>query len=270
MHSVVNPASLEAALDDALRRFDGASPVTAQVHHQLGIDRAAQEARGRFRMRLVLEVAAEEGAPAESALDFACAVEMVHQAALIHDDIAAGMHERATRATIWRHFGLAHGINSGDALAALAYLHVLTPSARSAAETVRATRILHQATYAMCAGRAREIALSGTTAEIADVVAMIDARDAALFGAACELGALAAKAGDRAAAYERLGRSCGLAMQLERDLSGRDPDRFRLRDAAAEAARAAFARADDVANEAGIDPSGRVRRLFGDRARRAL
>jgi geranylgeranyl diphosphate synthase type I len=51
--------------------------------------------------------------------------------------------------------------------------------------------------------------------------AMIGGKTAALFGAACELGALAVGAdAARAAAYARLGRSYGIAFQIEDDVLG--------------------------------------------------
>jgi geranylgeranyl diphosphate synthase type I len=54
-----------------------------------------------------------------------------------------------------------------------------------------------------------------------DYRAMIGGKTAALFGAACELGALAAGAdADRARAYARLGRIYGIAFQIEDDVLG--------------------------------------------------
>jgi geranylgeranyl diphosphate synthase type I len=56
---------------------------------------------------------------------------------------------------------------------------------------------------------------------MADYRAMIEGKTAALFGAACELGALAAGAGtERAAAYAGLGRAYGVAFQIEDDVLG--------------------------------------------------
>ncbi len=81
--------SLEAALERAVARFDDGSPASAQIRYHFGF--GSGERRGkRLRSRLVLEVAAEEGAPAEAALDAACAVEILHEFSLVHDDIEDG------------------------------------------------------------------------------------------------------------------------------------------------------------------------------------
>jgi geranylgeranyl pyrophosphate synthase len=183
MSSAVEPDSLLQSLDAAIRRFDGRSPVTEQVRFHVGTTAGTP-----LRMQLVLAVAAAEGAHPEAALDAACAVEILHHCALVHADVAAG-GERGVPAR----FGLAHGINAGDALSALAYLQLVTAPTRPPERTVAMTRVLHEANYALCAARA-----AGESA------------DGVLLGAACELGALAA-GGDaaRARAYARFGRSFG-------------------------------------------------------------
>ena len=144
-------------------------------------------------MELVLAVATVEGGVPGDAVDAACAVAILHHPGLVHADLD-GDREPSVPA----HFGSAPGINAGDALLALAYLHVLdSPAARPAARTVAMTRTLHEANYALCAG------LPG-----------------ALLGAACELGALAAGCPtDRAASYGRLGRSSAVAAESDSDVT---------------------------------------------------
>ena len=76
--------SLEAALEAAVRRFDGTSPVTPQVHHHFGYAGDAAGTYPRQRMQLVLEVVAEEGGAAEDGLDVASAVEILHNSTVVH------------------------------------------------------------------------------------------------------------------------------------------------------------------------------------------
>jgi geranylgeranyl diphosphate synthase type I len=182
MSSAVKPDSLAAALDAALRRFDGASPVTEQVHYHFGESDPARRDDARRWMELVLTVAQAEGG-AERATDAAAAVAILHQYTRVHADVGA-----AGGSSVSAHFGLAHGINAGDALSALAYLQLLVDPAveRPAEQTVAMTRALQEANYAMCGGT-----------------------PGALLGAACELGALAAGASpERAQTYGRIGRAC--------------------------------------------------------------
>ena len=197
------------------------------MRYQLGFDGTGEQER-RLCLRLVLAVAEVEGGRPEDALDAACAVEIVYQFSLVHDDIEDGIPVRSGRDAVWSKFGLAHGINAGDALCAVAYLALLEGAApRSPEQTVGMTRVLLEAQLAMCGAQARTIA-----------GAAIDAKGA-LLGAACELGAVSAGAGsERANAYARLGR------------------------AYATACTTASAEADALAASFGLDRDGRVRSLF--------
>jgi geranylgeranyl pyrophosphate synthase len=194
---VVEADSLEAALEAAIRRFDGTSPVTPQVHYHFGYAGGAAGGRPPRHMQLVLEVVAEEGGRTSDGLDVACAVEILHNSTVVHDTVESGA---------WSRFGLAHGINAGDALSAIAYLQLLEgPSPRAAEQTVLMTRALHAANFELCGGD-----------------------KAAIFAVACELGALVAGASpERARAYADLGRMAGgpvqdaIAAEARIDASGR-------------------------------------------------
>jgi geranylgeranyl diphosphate synthase type I len=214
--------SLEAALERAVTRYDGGSPMDAQIRYHFGFGGAERRGK-RLRSRLLLEVAEEEGARADDVLDAACAIEILHEFSLVHDDIEDGDRLRRGRETAWARFGVAHAINAGDALCAVAYLALLDGTATRPAElTIAMTRALHEAHFAMCAGQGRDIAAEAAPLVTMDEYrAMIEGKTAALFGAACELGALAAGAGaERAAAYARLGHAYGIAFQIEDDVLG--------------------------------------------------
>jgi geranylgeranyl diphosphate synthase type I len=274
MHSVVERGDIEAALASAIHRFDGASPVTEQLHHHFGYLEPAGSPPSRVRMQLVLEVAAAEGGSPEDALDIGAAVEILHNYSLVHLDIADNDATRAGRDAVWRRYGLAHGINAGDALCALAYLEVLTASDRRQPErTLLMTHVLQEANYAMCAGQAADIAFDGAEQVGLDCyLTMIEDKTGALFGAACQLGALNAGADEqRAKAYARLGRTYGIAVQIADDLMGTSSRRWTYASVAAvtpgaaeprSAVRAYVAEADAVAHAAGIDADGRVRAFF--------
>ncbi|HYZ15887.1 MAG TPA: polyprenyl synthetase family protein, partial [Candidatus Acidoferrum sp.] len=221
MHSPPALDSLETALERAVSRFDDTSPAAEQIRYHFGFGEAR---RGkRLRSRLVLEVAEEEGGAPDDAIDAAIAVEVIHEFSLIHDDIQDGDRLRRGRETVWSRFGLAHGINTGDALCAVAYLALFEGTVKRPAErTIAMSRALLEAHLAMCAGQGRDIAFeTEPRVTMDDYRAMIGGKTATLFGAACELGALAADASpDRAAAYARLGRAYGVAFQIEDDVLG--------------------------------------------------
>jgi len=213
--------SLEAALERAVARFDDGSATSAQIRYHFGFGESARRGK-RLRPRLVLEVARVEGGSYEDAIDAACAVEIVHEFSLIHDDIEDGDRLRRGRETLWSRFGLAHALNTGDALCSVAYLALVDGSAMPPERKVAMNRVLLTAHLAMCNGQGRDIAFeTEPRVSMEDYRAMIGAKTAALFGAACELGALAAgAAAERAGAYARLGHAYGTAFQIEDDVLG--------------------------------------------------
>ncbi|MFN2459569.1 MAG: hypothetical protein ABR591_02580, partial [Candidatus Velthaea sp.] len=98
-------------------------------------------------------------------------------------DVSTGAATRFGRPAVWAAYGMAHGINAGDAMCALSYLTLLVPDGPRAPErTVGMTRRLHQATLEMCAGQSR-MSASGAEPRVDPLV-----------DAARELGALAASA----------------------------------------------------------------------------
>lgn len=147
--------SLATALADALRRFDGASPVTEQVHYHFDRSLPTRRSEAVEWMERVLAAAAAAGGAPERAIDAAVAVAILQQYAVVHADVNA-----ATGSSVRARFGLAHGINAGDALCALAYLQLLVDPAveRPASQRVAMTRALQEANYAMCGGRADALA----------------------------------------------------------------------------------------------------------------
>jgi len=65
------------------------------------------------------------GGEMESALDFAAAVELLHNALLVHDDIEDGDEMRRDQPALWVKYGIAHALNTGDYLLGAAYGAVL-------------------------------------------------------------------------------------------------------------------------------------------------
>jgi geranylgeranyl diphosphate synthase type I len=224
MPSALVQDNFEEALEAAVTRYDQNSPIAAMIRYHFGYEPGNAARRGkRLRPRLVFAVAEEEGGSAREAMDAACAIEILHNYSLVHDDIEDRDRLRHGREAAWARFGIAHGINAGDSLCAISYLALVdgtTP--RSVERTLAMVRVLHEANFAMCVGQGRDIAFeSALSVTMDDYIAMIAGKTAALFGAACELGALAAGAStERANAYARLGRAYGVAFQIEDDVLG--------------------------------------------------
>ncbi len=103
-----------SAIIDGEEQFPG---LHEGMRYALGLDLEDKAARGK-RLRPVLCMATCEalgGDPAK-ALGFACAIELMHNFALVHDDIEDGDTVRRDRPCVHIRYGLAHGINIGDYL----------------------------------------------------------------------------------------------------------------------------------------------------------
>jgi geranylgeranyl diphosphate synthase type I len=199
------------ALDDALARLSSSlrGPV---AHHLAGGGK-------RVRAALALLSAAAVGAPEETGVLGAVAIELIHNFSLIHDDIIDGDTERRHRSTVWSEFGIGAAIIAGDALATLALQLLLdepTP------ERVGAARCLVEATQLMIAGQADDMAFeSRTSVTVAECLEMERGKTSALLSCAVSLGAILAGAPDgTVAALAAFGSHLGTAFQAVDDVLG--------------------------------------------------
>ena len=78
----------------------------------------------RVRGRLALAACAGFGLAPEESVSWAAAVELLHNATLVHDDIQDGDDLRRGRPTVWARHGVAQAINTGDLLLMLPWLAV--------------------------------------------------------------------------------------------------------------------------------------------------
>jgi geranylgeranyl diphosphate synthase type I len=193
------------------------------IRYHFGYDSPEKAKSGkRLRPQLLLRTALEEGGTVERALDAAVAIEILHNYSLIHDDIEDGDELRHGRTTIWSRYGIAHGINAGDALCAISYLTLLHEEAVVPERVVEMLHVLHQANLRMCEGQGLDIGFeTSSSVTMSQYLTMIGGKTGALFAASCQLGALAAGC-DRArvADYGELGRAYGLAFQIRDDVLG--------------------------------------------------
>lgn len=192
--------------------------------YHFGLSQDAKPRRGkRLRPQLLMRVGRAEGASGQATLDAAAAIEILHNYSLIHDDIEDGDRLRHGRPSLWAKYGIAQAINTGDALCALSYLTLLSAeSHRLSADNARITRVLHVANLRMCEGQNLDLGFeSAASVSMEDYLTMIEGKTAALFSAACEMGALCAQCDDkRIEQYAALGRAFGIAFQIRDDIQG--------------------------------------------------
>ncbi len=189
--------------------------------------RYSLEAGGkRVRPMLVMEFNAVCGGKPETALPFACAVEMIHTYSLIHDDLPCMDDDDLRRGKPSNHkvFGEDTALLAGDALQTLAF-EILSSEKTAALAGDKACRkaVNTLAKYSGCVGMAGgqmiDLVSENTNAPLEVVEELIGKKTACLLQAACELGCIAANADDdRIKAASEYGRSIGYAFQIQDDI----------------------------------------------------
>lgn len=167
----------------------------------------------RLRPALLLLAGKACGGVTPAHHTLAAAVEMIHTATLVHDDVLDEAEVRRHVATVNAGWGNKVSILLGDMLFTHAFHLTSTVDGR-------ACRVIGEATNRVCAGELRQVTERGNLALTeADYFAVIDGKTAALTECCGRLGALYAGASDdvadRLAAY---GRALGRAFQIADDL----------------------------------------------------
>ena len=183
------------------------------------------EAGGK-RLRPVMLLAACEmaGGDTETALPFACAIEMIHTYSLIHDDLPAMDNDDLRRGKPTNHkvFGEDLAILAGDGLLnAAAELMARTALRLADSRGIRALEIImrHAGVTGMIAGQSIDVTSEGMKPEEDRVRYIHEHKTADLLEAPVEAGLVLAGAGDREiCAGHEYARHLGLAFQMTDDL----------------------------------------------------
>jgi octaprenyl-diphosphate synthase len=172
------------------------------------------EAGGK-RLRPLLTVVAARlaGARDDAALKLAAAVEFIHTATLLHDDVVDASQLRRGRTAAHLIWGAPPAVLVGDFLFARAFeLMVETGVMRALEILAQASRVIAEGEVLQMS-RAHDLDLDQAT-----YLEIITAKTAAMFAAAAEAGAVSADAPvGKARALRDYGENLGLAFQLADD-----------------------------------------------------
>ena len=171
------------------------------------------------RPALAILSAEAVGAPAETAVPGAVAIELIHDFSLIHDDIIDNDAERRHRPTVWAKFGTGVGVVVGDALHALAFEVLLSDPSPP---RVKAAKNLAEAVSAMIAGQSMDMAFEEMpSVTLQQCLAMEQGKTGALLAYASSVGAILAGADDTIVEdLADFGAHMGVAFQAVDDLLG--------------------------------------------------
>ncbi len=172
---------------------------------------------GGKRLRPILTLASARavgGRGSDAAVRLAAAVEFIHTATLLHDDVVDDSDLRRGKAAAKNLWGASASILVGDFLFARAFTLMVET------RDLRILDILSRASCVIAEGEVRQLAALGRAdLAIPEYMAIVDAKTAALFEAAARAGALTG-CDDEAIADSmgEYGRRLGRAFQLVDDL----------------------------------------------------
>jgi geranylgeranyl diphosphate synthase type I len=230
----MNRDSSRIAIQDMMRAaFPAAEQRVARFYamqqYQLGwrdmqLGPAGAEAGKLLRPLLSLLACRAAGGDPQRALPLAAGIQLVHDFSLVHDDIEDQSETRRGRLTVWKLWGLAQGINTGDGLLIVAHLalHRLAETGVPAEVALEILRRFDQTILTVCEGQFLDLSYEGDLSISAEsYLAMISRKTAALVAAACGLGAIVGGAdAATATALSDFGQNLGLAFQIQDDVLG--------------------------------------------------
>ena len=167
----------------------------------------------RLRPMLTLAMAQLAGYPGDGHVKLAAAVEFMHTATLLHDDVVDESEMRRGRLAARMLWGNEASVLVGDFLLGQAFKMMVEVG------SIRALDILSSAAAVIAEGEVMQLGAAKNTATTEDeYLAVIRAKTAELFAAACEVGpALAGRSKDEQAACRSFGMNLGIAFQLVDD-----------------------------------------------------
>jgi octaprenyl-diphosphate synthase len=167
----------------------------------------------RLRPILTLAMAKLAGYAGEGHVKLAAAVEFMHTATLLHDDVVDESEMRRGKLAARKLWGNEASVLVGDFLLGQAFKMMVEVA------SLKALEILSSAAAVIAEGEVMQLGAAKNTATTEDdYLAVIRAKTAELFAAACEVGpALASRARDEQAACRSFGMNLGIAFQLVDD-----------------------------------------------------
>ena len=211
-----NPAhpvrrDLDAVEAKLSRLLDSNEALIGEICHYL-IDGGGKRLRPLFIL-LVYRACGGDDQKAEDAVDAAIALELIHSATLLHDDIIDGGELRRGKPSAFARYGQAASLVAGDYL----FCRAFELCGRFEERLVRTAA---QACIQLTEGEVMEGRMRhNAAASLEDYIAVITRKTASLFSAGGRVAAdLAGSRARTIGAMEQLGRALGLAFQMVDDL----------------------------------------------------
>ena len=198
-------------------------PLRGIFYYHLGLDDPLEKQGKRIRPLLALISAEGAGVPAINAMSAAAAIELIHNFSLIHDDIEDNGIFRRGKPSVWKKWGLAQGLNAGDAMFNAAFLVIGKLDRFFSYETqCQAYNLLFQTCNALTKGQYLDIHFEDESSVSVDAyLKMIEGKTAALLACSVEIGALLAGFDHtQRMLFQSFGKKLGISFQIYDDWLG--------------------------------------------------
>lgn len=180
----------------------------------------------RLRPLMTVLVAEDLGGQSEAALDIGCAIELVHAASLILDDLPCmdDADMRRGRPAVHRAHGEDAAVLSAVAMLSHAYALVAAAPGLSAEARLEAVAVMARAVglEGLVGGQFLDLRAGREARPLGEIVRANHLKTGALFSAAIEIGAVIGQAGERRAPLRQFANELGQAFQLLDDLLDRE------------------------------------------------
>lgn len=178
----------------------------------------------RIRPILAIEFAKVCNGDVSAALDFGCAVEMIHTYSLIHDDLPCMDNDDMRRGKPSCHiaFGEDNALLAGDALLTEAFLALTSPRNIPEINIVRAVSYLSSfaGINGMVGGQVLDLQFEETKPTVEEILKMYSLKTCGLIKASCVLGCLTSNDYDenKILAAIEYAENLGIAFQIQDDI----------------------------------------------------
>ncbi|MBO7166735.1 MAG: polyprenyl synthetase family protein [Kiritimatiellae bacterium] len=174
---------------------------------------------GGKRIRPVIALAAAEavGGDAIDAKYVSCAIELLHNYTLVHDDLPSMDNDtlRRGKPTVWAKYGESTAILAGDALQSLAFAMIAKTSEKRPGDLAKILNVFSEKALGVVCGQVEDLSRN----EQSDYDFIYEHKTADLFVAAAQMGAIAGGGSEEDVnAIAEFALNLGLAFQYEDDL----------------------------------------------------
>lgn len=189
---------LNAYIKDTANKVNNRLEEICSLFHGISVSEAMEyslkNGGKRIRPFLAIEFSKACGGNVAAAVDFACAVEMVHTYSLIHDDLPSMDNDdmRRGKPSCHKVFGEATALLAGDALLTEAFAVLATTDTVTAENRISAVKELsnNAGVNGMVKGQALDLQFENTSPTVTDILEMYTLKTSNLLKASCCLGCL--------------------------------------------------------------------------------